>query len=292
MVRSKKVRSPKKRGPKGKLTGADIEVPPVECIDEELQMQGASAEARVVEEIARSSQRDSKESRQTLRGRSRERERSTDEVASRKSRKSERNPRPRSRHSDERMRSSEHRRRENHDGNRRKFYQDDKVGWDDLVHVRPSISRDRRRARSVERKSDRRRERSHWRNSPTHDRIVSYSRNRDKAPKTPTLMDVIHQRRSNRDDSVMPRRDALGGNRARGRLIRLESRPERDRAARLSERWDRPRSFKEPYDFPTQQRGEFANAMSAMARDSKEANQRTGSNRIFKVNLMNKSPRH
>ena len=89
-------------------------------------------------------------------------------------------------------------------------------------------------------------------------------------------MDVIHQRRSNRDDSVMPRRDALGGNRARGR-IRLKSRPERDRAARLSERWDRPRSFREPYDFPTQQRGEFANAMSAMARDSKEANQLTGS---------------
>ena len=75
-------------------------------------------------------------------------------------------------------------------------------------------------------------------------------------------MDIIHQRRSNRDDSVMPRRDALGGNRARGR-IRLKSRPERDRAARLSERWDRPRSLREPYDFPTQQRGEFAIAMSA-----------------------------
>ena len=188
------------------------------------------------------------------------------------------------------MPSSEH--RENHDGNRRKFYQDDNVGWDDLDHVRPSISRDRRRARSVEKKSDRRRERSRWRNSPTHDRIVSYSRNRDRSTKTPTLMDVILQLRFNRDDSVVPRGDALGGNRTRGRF-RLKSRTEQDRAARLSERWDRPRSGREPYDFPTQQRGEFANDMSAMARDSKDANQRTGSEkRIFKVNLMSKCLGH
>ena len=87
-------------------------------------------------------------------------------------------------------------------------------------------------------------------------------------------MNMIRERRSCRDESVVPRADALGGN--RNRRSRLEIMPVRDRATRLSERWDQPRFFREPYDFPTQQKGDFANVMSAMARDSKEANKRTG----------------
>ena len=145
---------------------------------------------------------------------------------------------------------------------------------DDLRRLDPPNPRDRRRARSVG-KTDPRRARSHRRNSPRRERVVSYSRNRGKSPRSPTLIDMIRERRSCRDESVVPGADALGGNR-NSRSIR-EIMPERNRATRLSERWDQPRSFREPYDFPKQQKGDFANAMRAMARDSKEASQRTGS---------------
>ena len=214
MVRSKKVKSQRKRGSKKKLTGADIVVPPVEHVDDESLMEESNAVAQVVKEVTSSQRRDSKESRRTVKSRSRERERSTHVEVSRRARRSERRPRSRSRHSNERRRPSEHRRRGEHSGSRHEFYEDDRAAWDDLRRLDPSNPRDRRRARSVG-KTDPRRARSHRRNSPRRERVVSYSRNRGKSPRSPTLMDMIRERRSCQDESVVPRADALGGNRNR-----------------------------------------------------------------------------
>ena len=48
------------------------------------------------------------------------------------------------------------------------------------------------------------------------------------------------------------------------------------RSAKLCDRWARERSYSEPYQFPTRRRGDFAHAMSAIARNSRGADQRTG----------------
>ena len=278
MVKAKRSKTEKVKRPKKRLTEATVVVPPVEqsteVAQENTRDSPESTDQAEASQEAQPSRPGDKHPKQRSRQRSRERERSVQRDVSRlrKSRRSHESP---LRQSPEKRRSYDSRKRDNRRGSGRYSSRGaDDAEWDDLTSP-PKRNHQRRYARSVEQRQNRGRDA--WNRDRTRSGARSpYRRSLGHGDRGATLMDVIRSRVARRHSGR--NREGAPKTVQQNSPSRRVGRPERGysrRSPRLCERWDRERSYSEPYHFPTRQRGDFAQAMSAIARNLPGTDQRT-----------------